>query len=325
MENPGKIFSTVVLIIAVGLLIFYGFTLFKNQRGRDENPYAYELDPFKQADSSLVHYTEFESVQFEGKRLSALTLDPNNDLIVAAEREIFRVDSNAKISLWINTQYNVRCLASAQDGMVYVGLENIISVYQSDGTKLTDWQNFPRKAILTSIDADNDVFIANAGTKVVHRFTKSGRLINRIGEKDPVRKIPGFVIPSPYFDLAVDSEGSIWVVNPGRHTFEHYTPDGDLTGIWGKTSMRIEGFSGCCNPIHIAMTEHGEFITSEKGLERIKVYSKTGELLSIVALPDQFDEGTEGMDLAVDSNGRIYVLDPSREQVRIFVKKEDFS
>ena len=44
---------------------------------------------------------------------------------------------------------------------------------------------------------------------------------------------------------------------------------------------------------------------------------------AVVAGPDQFTEGTVGIDLAVDSKNRIYVLDPMRKQVRIFEKKAD--
>ncbi|NQT24310.1 hypothetical protein HQ585_03045 [candidate division KSB1 bacterium] len=323
MQNRNHIFSSITLIAAVGLLIFYGFTIFSGRSGRDENPFEYDVDSFKGADSSLIHYAEVQSIDFEGKKLTALTLNFKDELIVAAGREIFRIDSMFQSSLWITTQYPVRCLATDIEGLVYVGLENIVLVYHPDGSKQAEWDDFPRQAILTSIAVgDSHVYVADAGSRVVHYFNNSGKLITRLGEKDPVRNIPGFVIPSPYFDLCIAKNGSVWVVNPGRHTFENYLPSGDLVAQWGKTSMRIDGFSGCCNPTHIAMTPQGEFVTSEKGLERIKVYSPAGQLLSVVALPEQFDEGTVGLDLAVDSKGVIYVLDPSRERIRIFGKKE---
>lgn len=87
--------------------------------------------------------------------------------------------------------------------------------------------------------------------------------------------------------------------------------------------MGIEGFCGCCNPTHIAIQEDGSFVTSEKGLARIKIYNRLGELASVVAGPDQFLEGTEGMDLSVNSKGQIFVLDPKQKTVRIFQKLID--
>ncbi len=164
--------------------------------------------------------------------------------------------------------------------------------------------------------------MADAGNHIVWKFDKSGNRLKRIGEKDEARDIPGFIIPSPYFDVALDPDGFLWVANTGRHSIENYTKDGDFRTSWGEFSMGIEGFSGCCNPSHFAILEDGSFVTSEKGLARVKVYNRIGALVSVVALPDQFIEGTIGLDLAVDSSQRIYVLDPRQKLVRIFEKKQ---
>ena len=103
MQNGWK-FTNAILIIAAGLLIFYGLTLFRSRSQRGENPYAYELGSLKEADSSLVHYSEIGPILFQGKKLTALTLNSSDELIVAADREIYRVDSTAGPRLWINTE-----------------------------------------------------------------------------------------------------------------------------------------------------------------------------------------------------------------------------
>jgi hypothetical protein len=86
--------------------------------------------------------------------------------------------------------------------------------------------------------------------------------------------------------------------------------------------MAVDGFCGCCNPSHFAFLSDGSFVTSEKGIERVKVYSPRGVFQYIVAPPDAFIEGTRGLDLAVDSKDRIIVLDPEKKLIRIFVKKK---
>ncbi|MBU4493955.1 MAG: hypothetical protein KJ874_01485, partial [Acidobacteria bacterium] len=91
---------------------------------------------------------------------------------------------------------------------------------------------------------------------------------------------------------------------------------------WGEASMDIEGFCGCCNPSHFAVLPDGSFVTSEKGIPRVKIYDRLGRLASVVAGPDRFDEGTKGLDTAADADGRIYILDPSRKRVRIFSEKK---
>jgi hypothetical protein len=134
-------------------------------------------------------------------------------------------------------------------------------------------------------------------------------------------QIHGFIIPSPYFDLAFNPSGELWVVNPGKHTLENYTVDGKLRTWWEATSIKIEGFSGCCNPAHFAFLPDGSFVTSEKGLVRIKTYNPSGEFNNVVAAPLKFKEEGHAPDLAVDDQGNIYALDLDKKMIRLFVKK----
>jgi hypothetical protein len=75
----------------------------------------------------------------------------------------------------------------------------------------------------------------------------------------------------------------------------------------------------------------GRFVTCEKGLPRIKVYSPEGKFESVVAGPEVFAQNakscslnglyncrTGGMDVAVDSKGRVIVMDPVERVVRVF-------
>jgi hypothetical protein len=72
---------------------------------------------------------------------------------------------------------------------------------------------------------------------------------------------------------------------PGARRIEAFTLDGDLLGHWGEASSRIEGFFGCCNPSHLAVLADGRFVTSEKGVPRVKIYSAQGEFESVIAAP----------------------------------------
>jgi hypothetical protein len=206
--------------------------------------------------------------------------------------------------------------------MIYLGIEDHVEVYSNEGKLVKKWESESESSVLTSIAVTSaDVFVADAGEKVVYHYDLTGKLINRIGQKDPQNNIPGFVVPSYFFDLGVNSTGQLWVADPGRHTFMNFGYDGTLISSWGKTSMGVDGFCGCCNPSHFAFLSDGSFITSEKGIERIKVYLPDGTYKYLVATPDSFEEGTRGLDLAVDSQERILVLDPVKKKVRFFVKK----
>jgi hypothetical protein len=72
----------------------------------------------------------------------------------------------------------------------------------------------------------------------------------------------------------------------------------------------------------MAIMDDGAFVTSEKGIERVKIHEPTGEFRCVVAKPNDFKEGTKGLDLAVDSRQRILILDPVKKMVRIYVKNK---
>jgi len=189
---------------------------------------------------------------------------------------------------------------------------------------------------LTSIAVSKkDVFVADAGNRIVIHYDTAGNVINHIGKKDIDKNIPGFVIPSPYFDLAVGHDGLLRVVNPGRHRIEAYTFDGDLEFWWGQFSSSIEGFCGCCNPVNFAILEDDSFVTCEKALVRVKIYDPEGTFVGVVAGPEQFVEGgaagvsefgtgsqAGAFDVAVDAEGQIFVLDTIKNIVRIFTRKK---
>jgi hypothetical protein len=56
---------------------------------------------------------------------------------------------------------------------------------------------------------------------------------------------------------------------------------------------------------------------TEKAGPRAKVYDAEGELLAVIA-DDVFDPRCKNMDLAVDSKGRVFVIDTVRLQIHVF-------
>jgi hypothetical protein len=64
-------------------------------------------------------------------------------------------------------------------------------------------------------------------------------------------------------------------------------------------------------------------VTGEKGLKRVKIYDIIGEeYLELVVGSRHFTREQSVRDLAVDSKGRILVLDPAENSIRIFEAKE---
>jgi hypothetical protein len=297
-----------------------------------KNPFAYDVSRLQKTDPKFIAYNEtarWKAPHAEAKRIA---IGPDGTLYICAGNYLTAMTRDGGHGLEIALPEPARCAAVAKDGKIYLGLRDHIEVFDTNGQRKATWDSPGKKAWLTGIATiENDVFAADAGNRVILRYDKSGKLVRRIGEKDKERSIPGFIIPSPFFDIEIASDGLLRVNNPGRHRVELYTPDGDFEGAWGTVSMGITGFCGCCNPINLALLPDGKFVTCEKGLPRVKVYSADGQFESVVAGVESFVENGKacgpadctagGLDAAVDAQGRIYILDLVTGDVRVMQHK----
>lgn len=297
------------------------------------NEYLYEID--LSVDPNLILYEESgESMKTGFASTRAIALDSQGLMYIAGDKAVRIFTESGKLLDEIVLPGVPRSLTVADDGKIYVGIINHIAVYNRQGKQLASWESLGDRALLTSIAVSgSDVFAADAGNRIVLHYDTNGNLINRIGGKDEDRNIPGFIIPSPYFDLVMRRDQLLRVVNPGLHKIEAYTFDGDLEFSWGKYSTSIEGFCGCCNPINIAVLGDDSFVTCEKGLARIKIYDPEGAFVGVVAGPEQFGVTAHvcttpeqcqsgGFDVAVDAQDRIFVLDTIKNVVKIFTRKK---
>ena len=300
--------------------------------------FAYDIEKLAAIDPALILYAEStEPITTGFEKARAIALDSAGKIYVAGDRAIKIFDNTGGLSETIAVAGEPRCLAVSADGLIYMGLSDHVEVYNSDTKRASVWQSPGDSAVLTSIalSKEGDVFVADASNRIVIRYDRAGAELNRIGKKDAEKNVPGFVIPSAYFDVAVPRDGMLRVVNPGRLRVETYTFDGDFEFSWGEPSVGVEGFCGCCNPANIALLPNDDFVTCEKGLNRVKIYDHDGRFKGVVAGPRQLtpdlaldiSQSPEqsqfgGFDVAADSKGTVYVLDTIKNVVRIFAPKE---
>jgi hypothetical protein len=297
-----------------------------------KNPFAYDVSHLQATDPKLIAYEEkarWKAAHADAKRIA---VSADDTLYVCAGNYLTAHQPTGETKFEIATSEPTRCCAIATDGSIFLALRNHLEVFDAKGVRKATWESAGKKAWFTGIAVgETDVFVTDAGNRVLLRYDKSGKLIRRIGVKDKDRNIPGFIVPSPFFDVELSRDGLLRVNNPGRHRMELYTVDGDFESSWGVTSMGIAGFCGCCNPINFALLPDGKYVTCEKGLPRVKIYSATGEFESVVAGVETFSENARacgpsdctagGLDAAVDSQGRIYTLDLVTGDVRAMQRK----
>lgn len=297
--------------------------------------FIYDIEALAKVDPDLLIYEESGRgivTGFIQSSAIATAINSPGRVYVAGDSTVKVFSDEGAMVDQIKVGGTPRCLAIGGDGAIYVGMKDHVQVYDAQQKRVASWPSLGDKAVLTSIAFyKDDVFIADAGNRVVVRYDKAGNVVNHIGGKDEEKNIAGFVIPSPYFDLAVGGDGLLRVVNPGRHQIEAYTFEGDLEFSWGKPSAGIEGFCGCCNPVNFAMLDDDSFITCEKGLTRVKLYDADGGFVGVVAGPEQLAEGRQvricdlpaqcrvgGFDVAVGPDGQVLVLDTIKNVVRTF-------
>ncbi|MBN1590935.1 MAG: hypothetical protein JW888_15585 [Pirellulales bacterium] len=299
--------------------------------------FDYDLSSLAKVDPKWIGYEPTAWFPVAMRVVRGVALGPDGLICVAGDRAIHVLEpDDGRLRRKIALDEAPRCLAADGD-LFYVGFENHVAVVDLDGTVSAQWDSRGPDALLTSIAvSQDDVFVADAGTKCVLRYDKSGKMTATLARRDARRNVPALVIPSPYCDVAVGSDGLLRVVNPGRHRIEYFTRRGDYEAplTWGQSGLAIERFCGCCNPVAIALLADNRVVTAEKGIPRVKVYSAEGRFECVVASPEQLtstDTMTEetrtahkllAVDLAVDRQGRILVLDPAARGVRVFVKKK---
>jgi hypothetical protein len=296
------------------------------------NPFAYDLTSLLKTDPKLVKYEEsarWKAPQTDARRIA---VGKDDTLYVCAGNYVTALTTSGELKSEIAFTEPPRCVAADEDGTIFIGLRDHVEVFDAKGQRKATWDSAAKKPWLTAIAlSESDAFVADSGNRVVLRYDKSGKLVRRIGEKDRERNIPGFVVPSPFLDIEIASDGLLRINNPGRHRVEIYTPDGDLEGSWGIVGMGITGFCGCCNPIALTLLPDGRCITCEKGIPRVKIYSADGQFECVVAGAETFSENARacgpsdctsgGMDAVADSQGRIYILDFVAGNVRVMQHK----
>jgi hypothetical protein len=294
-----------------------------------DKKFTYDLSGFTTVDPKLIGYEEATRIASGFGEIRSVRVGLESRIFAAGDQSVRIFSSDGAKMGEIALDERPRCLALGENDLIYVGMERHVQVYDPQGSRQAKWENLGGNAVITSIAAaKNDIFVADAGNRVVVRFDLSGKQLGLIGKKDPARNILGFVVPSPYFEVDVGPDGLVWAVNPAHHRIEAYTFEGDPRAAWGQTANSLEGFCGCCNPIHFTRLADGRFVTAEKGLPRVKVYSAKGEFECVVAAPDLFPSQLENprpgklcMSLAADAGGRILLADSATRQIRVFTRK----
>ncbi len=252
--------------------------------------------------------------------LRGICIDRAGRIFAVGDAEVKIFDASGGLVRRWKTGKPGYCAAISGQGSVYVGQAGQVEQYDEDGKLVTTLRDGERLGLVTSIGlAGEHRLLADATNRRIRRYDRDGKQVNEIGADNNTK---GFLVPNGHLDFAVDAKGVIHAANPGKYRIERYTPAGELLGHFGRFGTRnVEDFPGCCNPTNLALTGLGQVVVTEKAPARSKVYDASGKLLAFIG-PEAFDQNCKNMDVAVDSRGRIYIVDTVNLQIRVFASDE---
>ncbi len=318
-----KLGITILLVLLAAVIIVVVVGDFKSTRldNRPENKYELDIEDYITVDPSLIDYKETRNYTIRADSVEGIAYSKQK-IYVVADRFLQVFDLEGNQLLKVNLPGMPTCVGITKDENIIVGFKDHIGLFSGNAEQIWLSDTVNSRSVITAVaEKDRLIFVADAGNRVVHRYDMSGEYLDSFEGKTGQEDLHGFIVPSPYFDLKINDVGELWVVNPGKHAFENYTDDGELRSFWENNSVRVDGFSGCCNPAHFTFLPDGSFVTSEKKIVRVKVHKPSGEFLSVVAPPEKFKEEGKAPDVAADEEGNIYALDYDRKIIRVFTRK----
>jgi DNA-binding beta-propeller fold protein YncE len=239
-------------------------------------------------------------------------------------------------------------IAIDNEGDLYVSdIEgHTIQKFDKNGRLLKQWGKFGNTLDVMLPDSPSDLAIDNSGFVYVvedsngHRvlkFDKYGNLITKWGKQGS--NDDEFFEPS---GMAVDKDGSVLVADKGNQRVKRFTADGSLIGIWSKDDKPV---------VKIAVDKNDNiFATGDEGIRKFsgegELLARWGNFCTLYGIPaseyhfiktepipagtgcvDPDDAGAlefgDGQffivsDIAIDSDGYVYVADAGNDRIQKF-------
>jgi hypothetical protein len=246
--------------------------------------------------------------------LKAVTVTSAGIIYLGGDSFVSSYDKDMRLLWNIKTPAPVTSLCFFND-TVYASTIELVMVISPGGEIKNEWGPFENNSIITSVSANKSfVALADAGNKMVFILDKGGEVKKMFGQNDGQ-----FIIPSPYFDIALNGDNTFYVANTGHRRVETRNLNGEIRSYFGEPGLAPEAFCGCCNPAHFIIIPDG-FVTSEKGVNRIKILDSKGEFVEFVSSKNKFVPSVP-LALASADGKTIYAANPADSKLYIFTRK----
>ncbi|MGD0581677.1 MAG: hypothetical protein ABR974_01885 [Bacteroidales bacterium] len=298
-------------LIVIILLIFLGYIVYDVAFNREKPAReSISVKPAENPDKWVVAGT----IDPASGKVKAVSTMQNGDIIIGGDSFLVCYNSQKKL-LWNRKTDKPVTAISVSGDTIYAATIETVQEFNRDGERIAEWGPFEDNSIITSVASNNShIVFADAGNKIIMVLDKKGDLNSMIGKSGEP-----FIIPSPYFDVAIDHDNNIYVANTGNRRIEKRDLTGRILLSFGEPGTAPGAFCGCCNPAHFILIPGG-FVTAEKGINRIKVLNAKGEFTEFVSSVNEFVPSLP-LDVASTDGKIIYGANPADSKVYIFTRK----
>ena len=295
------------------ILVFIGYIVYDTANGKSEMPDAVD-DKTGAVPLFPEHWTQSQELLCNDGDLTSVTVSDNGTVYLGGDAFLSCYDENLSKKWTINTGEKINSLSVYGD-TVFGATTDLIRLYSPEGKMIDEWGPFGDNGIITSIASNKSMVVfSDAGNRLVYVLAKDGRMKSMIGQSGEK-----FVVPSPYFDVAINNDNTLFIANTGHRRIETRSAEGVLTSYFGSPGTAPGAFCGCCNPAHFVIIPQG-YVTAEKGLNRIKILDQKGEFVEWVSANNDFMASIP-LDIASPDGITIYAANPAESKLIVFKRK----
>ena len=303
-----KVASILAVLI---ILIFIGYIIFDTASPDTNNRSGKSEENSKTDQDKWVVSKVFDPVTGP---LKAVTVSSSGNIFLGGDSWVACYNKDLNPVWNLKTAKPVTALSVSGDTL-YASTIETIYIISAGGESKDEWGPFEDNAIITSVSSNGQfVTFADAGNKIVVVLTRKGEVKTLIGKTGEP-----FIIPSPYFDVALAPDNTLFVANTGNRRIEKRSTEGELISYFGQPGTGPDAFCVCCNPSHFALIPGG-FVTAEKGINRIKILDEKGKFVEFVSSVNKFTPPIP-LDVASYDGKTIYAANPADGKLYVFNRK----
>lgn len=250
----------------------------------------------------------------------AVAVAPDDTIYVGGSGKVLKLDPAGKVLAGVPTPVADAevSISSELEEMIKQSARQTGNSFETERTQMRATLQRRRADVTGLAVTERDVFVAvpapNDFTYRVYRFTRDLTEPKLIVEK--LRGCCG------QMDIQTH-EDHLWIAHNARHSVECRDRDGQLLRKFGKAGrVKAGDFGGCCEPKNLRVLANGEILAAESGPPTcIKRFSAEGRFLEVLA-SDEGPGDCVRVTVAPSPDGtRYYLLDTTRDAIRVFAKK----